>query len=165
MNNREIRHIVLSTDSKTKKLYFDNKPEFIKYLEETGKYFDTYPDNITIYCESTEDRREIIKQLNKIREGLSRKLYFEDVDSTTCHPLDYFIHNAKIEELNKITLLEAIPDNDNPDYIFCGFAGEVAERCDCSKKYCDQYKSKSGRGKCSLKGNLYQHGEEVTFNV
>jgi len=71
----------------------------------------------------------------------------------------------EIEELDKITILEAIPDNDNPDYIWCGYAGDVGERSECSKKYCEHYKSTSGRGKCSLKGNLYQHGEEVTFKV
>ena len=68
MDNREIHHIALATNSKTKKLYFDNDPKFIKWLQDNNKYFDTYPDNLTIYCDSTEEKRKIRNELNKLRD-------------------------------------------------------------------------------------------------
>jgi len=30
---------------------------------------------------------------------------------------------------------------------------------------CPAYTSKSGRGVCELRGKLYEHGNEVVFNV
>jgi hypothetical protein len=92
-------------------------------------------------------------------------LYFESIDSTTCHPLEHFLHDAKIEALTEITLLKADPDNDNPDYIYCTHYGEVSERCECKKSVCSHYESKSGRGLCSNRGRLYSHGEEVIFKL
>lgn len=93
------------------------------------------------------------------------QLYFSSIDDTHCYNLADGLNDAKIEGLEVITLIEAIPDNENPDYIFCSYYGEVGERQECRKSFCPHYASKSGRGKCSNKGNLYVHGEEVTFKV
>ena len=93
------------------------------------------------------------------------KLYFRDTDDTTCRPLNWHLDDARDEELTEITLVEAIPDNDNPDYIWCGVQGEVGERSECKKSVCLYYESKSGRGVCKHRGNLYAHGEEVEFKV
>ena len=93
------------------------------------------------------------------------KLYFLNIDDTNCYPLSDRLNDAKIEGLEKITLVEAIIDNENPDYIWCGYQGEVTEREDCKKSICSYYESKSGRGVCKHRGNLYQHGEEIEFSV
>ena len=93
------------------------------------------------------------------------KLYFEDIDATLCEPLEGFLNDARLEGLKEITLVEAIPDNDNPDYIWCTHYGECIERSICRKAECDHYESKSGRGKCNHLGILYQHGEEVKFII
>jgi len=93
------------------------------------------------------------------------KLYFESIDHTMCQPLEYFLHDAKIEGLEKITLVEAIPDKETKDFIWCTHYGEVTERQECTKSQCPYYSSKSGRGVCEHRGKLYLHGEEVTFNV
>lgn len=93
------------------------------------------------------------------------KLYFESIDDTNCYPLSDRLNDARLEGLDKVTLVEAIPDNDNPDYIWCGHQGEVGERQECKKAICSYYESKSGRGVCRHRGNLYQHGEEVVFDV
>jgi len=57
--------------------------------------------------------------------------------------------------------IEAIPDNDNKDFVWCSYYGEVTERQDCKKSMCSHYTSKSGRGVCSNRGKLYKHGETV----
>ncbi len=93
------------------------------------------------------------------------KLYFLNIDDTNCYPLSDRLNDARLEGLNKVTLVEAILDNDNPDYIWCGEQGEVGERSECRKSFCSYYESKSGRGICKHRGNLYTHGEEITFDV
>lgn len=93
------------------------------------------------------------------------KLYFENTDSTFCSRLEEYLYDAKEDGLKEITLVEAIPDNNNPDFIWCIDAGECVERHMCKKSQCEGYTSKSGRGVCSNRGNLYQHGEEVKFNI
>jgi len=93
------------------------------------------------------------------------KFYFKDIDDTFCVSLEDHIHDAKIEGLSEITLIEAIPDKDNKDFIWCTHFAECGERSFCKKSVCDSYSSKSGRGKCKHRGNLYEHGEEVKFNV
>lgn len=93
------------------------------------------------------------------------KLYFENIYDTTCYPLSDRLNDAKLDGLTEVTLVEAIPDNNNTDYIYCGYHGEVGERSECKKAFCSSYSSKSGRGKCEHRGNLYSHGDEVTFNI
>lgn len=92
-------------------------------------------------------------------------MYFENEDSTNCYDLKDHLNNARIEELKEITLLEAVPDNDNSDYIWCTYLGEVGERGECRKSFCAYYESKSGRGVCSHRGNLFLHGDAINFNV
>jgi hypothetical protein len=93
------------------------------------------------------------------------KLYFKDIDDESCYPLFERLNDARLDGLKKVTLVEAILDNDNPDYIWCGHQGEVGERQECKKAICSFYSSKSGRGVCEHRGSLYQHGEEVEFDV
>jgi hypothetical protein len=93
------------------------------------------------------------------------KYYFGSIDDTQCHPVEHYLHDAKLEGLSEVTLVEAILDNDNPDYTWCMHYGEVAERSGCRKADCPHYYSKSGRGVCSNRGKLYTFGEEVTFKV
>lgn len=95
----------------------------------------------------------------------TEKLYFKSVDDTICSSLESHLEDAIDEELKEITLIEAIPDNDNVNYIWCTHHGEVMERSDCKKSICSYYESKSGRGKCKNKGNFFMHGDEVTFKV
>lgn len=95
----------------------------------------------------------------------NKKMYFRGIDSNFCESIEGILADAKSEGLNKITVLEACPDNNNPDFIWCLSSGECEERYACKKALCDSYKSKSGRGVCSNRGNLYQHGKEVVFEV
>ena len=95
----------------------------------------------------------------------NKKLYFKSIDDTTCYELERHINEAKFDSLTAVTLIEAEPDNDNPDYIFCMDSGEVEERQECKKSRCENYSSKSGRGICSNRGKLYAHGEEATFTI
>lgn len=96
---------------------------------------------------------------------MKEKLYFRSIDDTTCYSLESHLEDAKDEELVEITLVEAVPDNDNPDYIWCSYHAEVGERIGCKKAVCPHYSSKSGRGTCKHRGNFYSHGDEVTFKV
>jgi hypothetical protein len=91
------------------------------------------------------------------------KFYFSDEDSTTCYPLSYHLESADKHE-KEITLVEAIPDNNTTDFVWCHMF-EAVEKCDCSKKFCNEYKSKSGRGRCENKGKLFMHGDRITFKV
>ncbi|MBG0514073.1 hypothetical protein [Elizabethkingia meningoseptica] len=96
---------------------------------------------------------------------MKAKLYFQDVDSTFCYPLEDHLKEAKEEGLTNITLVEAIPDNKTSEYIWCSYYGESGEKNECRKTYCSRYSSKSGRGVCQHRGKLYLHGESVEFKV
>ena len=74
------------------------------------------------------------------------KLYFRDIDSEFCYPLGDHIAEAIDDELEEVTLVEAVPDFDNKDYIWCTIDGVCVERSECKKAYCTGYQSKSGRG-------------------
>lgn len=87
------------------------------------------------------------------------KLYFTSIDDNFCQELKSF-SKEELEELN-YNLVEAIPDNNNPDYVWCTHYGEVGEKSECTKRICPGYKSKSGLGRCQHKGNLFQHGDLV----
>ena len=89
----------------------------------------------------------------------TQKLYFLDLSSERCYPLDYF----SLEELEEVDyeLYEAVPDNDSKDFIFCSLAGEVGDREFCKKAHCKYFTSKSGRGVCSHRGKLFEKGEKV----
>ncbi|WP_313386927.1 hypothetical protein [Chishuiella sp.] len=87
------------------------------------------------------------------------KLYFKSVDDTFCQKLCDF-DKEELEEIN-YTLIEAIPDNNNTEHIWCTYFGEVGEKSECKKSVCYAYKSNSGRGKCIHRGQLYYHGKLV----
>ena len=89
----------------------------------------------------------------------TQKLYFLDSSSEICYPLDYF----SLEELEEVDyeIYEAIPDNDNKDFIYCSLAREVGDREFCKKSQCKDYTSTSGRGVCSYRGKLFEKGEKV----
>ena len=93
------------------------------------------------------------------------KLYFENEDANICQPLRYFLEDAKIEGLKEIELMEAVPDNNTGEFVWCSYDGEVTDRGECKKSECSNYTSKSGRGVCSHRGSLYWHGEKVKFTV
>ena len=89
----------------------------------------------------------------------TEKSYFLDNSSEICYSLDRFSFET-LEEVN-YELYEAIPDNDNKDFIFCSLVGEVGEREFCKKSLCKDYTSISGRGVCSHRGKLFEVGEKV----
>ena len=72
---------------------------------------------------------------------------------------------AKKAGKDEFTLFKAIPDNNNPHYVWCTHYMEVGERSECKKSICPHYESKSGRGVCQHRGNFFLHGKEVTFKV
>ena len=92
------------------------------------------------------------------------KLYFRDVDSTNCETLEGILHDAKLDGLTEVTVLEADPDQHTSEYIWCQIY-DCVQRGDCGKSVCSRYESKSGRVKCKHKGQLYFHGKEVTFKL
>ena len=94
-----------------------------------------------------------------------KKLYFRDIDSEFCKSLESHFEDAKDEGLERINLTEAIIDKSNPNYIWCGHFAEIGEKEECAKSKCSFYSSKSGRGVCKHRGNLYEHGEEVEFDI
>ncbi|MFV0587514.1 hypothetical protein [Bacteroides reticulotermitis] len=95
---------------------------------------------------------------------MNEKLYFRDKDSVFVECLDDLLGQAKQDGLTEVTVLEAIPD-DMKDYVWCTYHGDVTERNECRKAMCANYESKSGRGVCSNRGQLFRHGEAVTFKV
>lgn len=94
-----------------------------------------------------------------------KKLYFQSIDHTVCSSLESHFDDARDNELTKIKLIEAIPDKDNPNYIWCAHELEIESRQECKKAICPFYSSKSGRGVCEHRGILHQFGEEVEFDV
>ena len=93
------------------------------------------------------------------------EMYFASIDDNICQPLEYHLHDAKIEGLSEIELIEAIPDNNNTSFVWCSYDGEVTEYEICKKTTCGNYFNKSGRGTCIHRGNLYTYGETVKFKV
>jgi hypothetical protein len=94
-----------------------------------------------------------------------QKLYFRSIEATICKPLASHLQDAKWDGVTEITLIEAIPDNDTDDFIWCIHYEGCVERHECKKSQCEYYASKSGRGVCQHRGHLYTHGEEVKFRV
>jgi len=94
-----------------------------------------------------------------------QKLYFKSIDDTMCTTLESHLCDAKNDDLKEITLIEALPDNDTKDVVWCTHDLEIIERSMCKKSECSHYRSKSNRGTCWHRGKLYCHGEEITFNV
>jgi len=92
------------------------------------------------------------------------KLYFRNEDSTNVETIEDILHDARLDELTEVSVLEADLDNDTSEYIWCQLY-DCVERSNCKKSLCSSYESASGRGKCKNKGNLYFHGNEVTFKV
>ncbi|GEM_PF-5245710 len=66
----------------------------------------------------------------------NEKLYFADEDATMCIPLSEDLHDAKIEGLKEIELMEAIPDYSNSELVWCTYDGEVVDRGECKKSEC-----------------------------
>lgn len=95
----------------------------------------------------------------------SKKLYFSTLDDTFCTTLEEHIDVAKFNGLTEITLIEAVPDNETKDYIWCGLHNEAGDRSECTKYSCEGYSKKGGRGVCEHRGNLFLHGNKVTFKV
>jgi len=93
------------------------------------------------------------------------KMYFKSIDDNICYSLESQIDDARYEGLATVKLVEAIPDNDNNDHVWCSHYEYVEEKSLCSKNNCPAYISKSGRGICSSRGYLYRHGDEVEFKV
>lgn len=92
--------------------------------------------------------------------------YFESEEDNTCYELKHFIFNAKREGLDFIKLHTAIVDTELPDLHFCGYKGEQVERCMCKKVNCSDYTSKSGRGVCNYRSQLYFAScGKITFDV
>ena len=89
----------------------------------------------------------------------TEKLYFLDSSSERCYPLDYFY----FEELEEVDyeIYEAIPDNNNKDFIFCSLDSEVREREFCKKSQCKDYTSTSIIGVCSYREKLFKKGKKV----
>ena len=96
---------------------------------------------------------------------MKHQLYFASIDDTSCHPLEYYINDAKLEGLSEITLVKADPDDGTTDFIWCTYHGDCVEHNECKKSLCNYYESKSGRGVCKHRGKLYLHGEEQIFKI
>lgn len=62
---------------------------------------------------------------------IKEKLYFRSIDDNRCYPLDEHIKEAKLECLSEITLIEAIPDTDTSDFVWCTYFGECTEKSMC----------------------------------
>ena len=95
---------------------------------------------------------------------MKKQLYFENEDACSCHPLEYFMHDAKLEKQKEITLIEALPAPKGDDVVWCGYIGSTEERSECKKGMCDQWTKGKGNV-CDHRGNLFYHGEKATFKV
>ena len=94
------------------------------------------------------------------------KLYFASQNCESCYSLEYFINEANYNQVQTIKLFEAIEDDIWMNQHFCKYNGVPVDNCECKKKECSDYTSKSGRGKCLHRGKLYYPANEpVFFNV
>jgi len=93
------------------------------------------------------------------------KLYFRNIAHTVCFPLNKHLEDAKKEGLEQIILVEAVPDTENPNHVFCKHYGETTWKKDCNKSACSSYSSKSGRGSCDKRGVVFRYGNELTFKI
>lgn len=93
-----------------------------------------------------------------------KELYFENIDDRLCQPLECFLNEARYEGKKEITLVKAIPYK-GKQYCWCGCAGEVVERSECTKSSCNMYVKPLKGNACDNRGELYNYGESVTFDV
>jgi hypothetical protein len=110
---------------------------------------------------------DLYDRLHGAKPQGTAQLYFKDVDSENCFPLEDHLEEAREAGLKKITLLRAVPDFDNKDFIWCTYMGECGDRSECCKAECSYYQPRGNAkgGVCRHRGHLYQHGEEEPFNV
>ena len=92
------------------------------------------------------------------------KLYFENIDHRFCQPLEGFLNEARCDGKNEVTLIEAIPYK-GKEYCWCDRIGESVERSECTKASCDMYEKPLKGNACDNRGELYNYGESVTFDV
>ena len=93
------------------------------------------------------------------------KLYFKNTAHTDCFSLSKHKEDAKKEGLEQIVLVEAVPDTENPNRIFCEHYGGTTNKKYCNKSSCSSYSSKSGRGSCDKRGVVFRYGNELTFKI
>ena len=56
---------------------------------------------------------------------MKQKLFFKSVDDTMCYPLEGHLLEAKADGLDKVKLIEAVPDNGGNDHIWCKMSAEI----------------------------------------
>ena len=110
---------------------------------------------------------EIEQKLKEKIDMAVEQLYFRYEDSEYCFPLEYFLADAQADGLTEITLIKAIPDSDNKNFIWCNYIGECGERSECCKARCKYYQTRGNAkgGMCKYRGWIFQHGEKETFKL
>jgi len=93
------------------------------------------------------------------------KLYFKNTAHNDCFSLNKHLEDAKKEGLEQITLVEAVPDTENPNHVFCKHFAEITKKKCCNKSNCYSYISKSGRGACDKRGVVFRYGNKLTFKI
>ena len=91
-----------------------------------------------------------------------QQYYFRNSGSQNCYRLEYHLKEAHDEGLTDVTLIEAIPDPHNPDYVYCTNNETIVERDGCRKEFCRCYERRGNAkgGCCAQRGRLYVHGNE-----
>jgi len=93
--------------------------------------------------------------------------YFKDDDSDEMsHSIEYLLEEAVEDGLKTILLYEAIPDNSEPDYVWCSEKEATTEKSECKKSQCCYYKPRNGKnGVCEFRRRLYTSGTPHLFEV
>jgi len=92
------------------------------------------------------------------------KYYFENEDAEVCYPLSYFTDRAKESGLKEISILEAVPDFRNKEFVWCGWDDSCTYMSDCKKSVCSAWTKGKGN-MCDHRGKLYAHGDSVTIKI
>ena len=98
---------------------------------------------------------------------MKNKLYFRDENSEHPYLLEHHLDDAREDELEEITLFEAVRDTTHSEFIFCKFHDKVLEKENCGRG-CEGYNPSNKRndsGLCLERGKLYTWGEKKTFKV
>jgi hypothetical protein len=103
-----------------------------------------------------------MKVINK-QIKVKPKYYFLSENDERCYTLQCQLSEAKEQGLAEIELFEAVTDKEYPEYVYCTFVEDIADKCSCNKS-CPYFKRTDGRF-CASRNKFYTPGKKVKFKV
>lgn len=95
---------------------------------------------------------------------MKNKFYFLNQDSENCFSKEYFLNYAKENNLQELTLFEAVKEKVQ-GFFYCKELESAGEEGSCGK-ICEGYAPKNGKsGMCKHKTNFHTPGKKIIIKM